>query len=258
MRNDLLIGIGATLIAMALFYFSDQNKKEALNIKKNKIESEADFTVPVEVRPNTVSEPVQAALVAAPPAIKKLSSQDITTEEKEQIFINFSKHLQTIGQCLKIQNRVETEKIEPSYDNLLVSLKPALGELVVQLDDWSQIDLVSPDGTKKRIRTEVNYENPNAPVKFVQLYNINSQGFPEMVTLDAEKSRNPTDDYINYLKGGSESVLDEKGSRAYFPEGEEVVLIERGGRMESVSITKNGKTVTCSGLDTLQSNCQCP
>ena len=36
MRKDLLLGIGATLIAMALFYYAD-HPTETLNIKKIKL-----------------------------------------------------------------------------------------------------------------------------------------------------------------------------------------------------------------------------
>ena len=36
-----------------------------------------------------------------------------------------------------------------------------------------------------------------------------------------------------------------------------VVLIERNGKLESVSVTRNGKTASCTGLDSVKSNCQC-
>lgn len=256
MRKDLLLGIGATLIAMALFYFAD-NPTAKLNIGKNKIDSDSDYGVPADRK--LLNSEVQAAVeqqqarlaVSAPSAALQAGS------ERDQISKNFAEHLKTVGTCLKINTAIDNPTIEPTYDNLLVSLRPAVGELVVQMDDWTQMDLQNPDGTRKRLRTEVNYDNPNSPVKYVQLYNINDQGFPELQNVDAEKARNPSDDYINYLRGGAELTLNERGSRVYFQEGEEVVLVERSGVIESFSMTKNGKTVSCTGLDAMNSNCQC-
>ncbi len=255
MRKDLLLGIAATLFAMALFYFAD-NPTAKLNIGKNKIDSDSDYSVPankilLNSEGSAAQQVASQAVVAVPSeALKAGAARDAISK-------NFVEHLKAVGTCLKINTAIDNPAIEPTYDNLLISLRPAIGELVVQMDDWTQMDLQNPDGTRKRLRTEVNYENPNAPVKFVQLYNINDQGFPEMQAVDPEKARNPTDDYINYLRAGANLVLDERGSRVYFQEGEEIVLVERAGVIESFSMTKNGKTVSCSGLDNINSNCQC-
>lgn len=256
MRKDLLLGIGATLLAMALFYFAD-NPTAKLNIGKNKIDSDSDYGVPANKKVLNDEVAEGQAIIAARSAVSAPSEALKAGAARDQISKNFAEHLKTIGTCLKINPAIDNPTIEPTYDNLLISLRPAIGELVVQMDDWTQMDLQSPDGSRKRIRTEVNYENPNAPVKFVQLYNINDQGFPEMQQVDAEKARNPSDDYINYLRGGADLMLNERGSRVYFQEGEEIVLVERSGVIESFSLSKNGKTVSCTGLDAINSNCQC-
>lgn len=252
MRKDLLLGIGATLIAMALFYFAD-NPKEPLNIGKNKIDSEADLSLPASKK--LLNQPARAqqqgeSSVAAGSVLEPGAAREVVSK-------NFAQHLKTVGACLGIKNAIDYDLIEPTYDNLIVSLSPVLGAVVVQMDDWLQLDLQNPDGTRKRIRTEVNYDNPNEPVKYVQLYNINDQGFPELQSVDPEKSRNPSEDYINYLRGGANLVLDERGSRAYFQEGEEIVMVERSGIIESFSLTRNGKTVSCTALNVANSNCQC-
>lgn len=249
MRKDLLLGIGATLIAMALFYYAD-HPNEPLNIGKNKIDADSDYSVPANKKLLNVPK-AQVTVVSGPSAVLNPGSG------RDEISRNFSEHLKTIGTCLKIKTGIEGPMIEPTYDNLLISLRPAIGELVVQMDDWTQLDLQNSDGTRRRIRTEVNYENPNEPIKYVQLFNINDQGFPELQPVDAEKARNPSDDFINYLRGGANPILDERGSRVYFQEGEEIVLVERSGIIESFSLTKNGITVSCTGLDVAASNCQC-
>lgn len=254
MRKDLLLGIGATLIAMALFYYAD-HPTTPLNIGKNKIDSDADYAVPATKK--LLNDESQSQADTGSTTVSGPSLALKPGEGRNQISKNFAAHLKEMGECLKINVAIDNSTIEPTYDNLLVSLRPAIGELVVQMDDWTQLELQNPDGTRKRIRTEVNYENPNAPVKYVQLFNINDQGFPEMQTIDAEKARNPTDDYINYLRAGANAISDERGSRAYFQEGEEMILIEKSGIIQTMSLTRNGSTISCTGLDSENSNCQC-
>jgi hypothetical protein len=257
MRKDFIIGIAATLIAMAAFYFYDQ-----VSLKKN------NKTEPTEVAEDL--EKIQTDSAAA--ASSDVSSGDKTVakaldtsagepakpEDVQQVYKNFSEHLKTMGTCLEIKNAVDSDKVDPTYDNLVVSLRPALGEVVVQMDDWTQRDLRNAQGDRKRLRTESNYDNgAGSPTKRVQLYKINEQGMPELQAIDQEQSVNPSDAYIDSLKGDFETSLEEKGARAYYQEGEEVVMIERNGKLESVSITRNGKTASCTGLDSLKSNCQC-
>jgi len=252
-RNTLLL-IGAIVISMAFFYWNDHRKDLPTHPQDSNFEDKKIFIKTQPTSHSALSDIPQSVSGTIAPFKQP---QTVTAEDKLVIDRNFAEHLKDIANCLKVGTAVDSPQIEPTYDNLLVSLRPALGDLVVQMDDWTQMDLQSSDGSKKRIRTEVNYESPNNPTKYVQLFNINDQGLPEMQSVDQEKAINPTDDYINYLKGGASIVLDERGSRAYFPDGEELVLVERAGKIESMSLTKGSKTVSCTGLDAIQSNCQC-
>ncbi len=257
MRKDFVIGIIATLVAMSVFYFYDRSEQKKIAAKA-KIEAEESL------------ENVQAESVVLPAAVltsgEKTLAKPMGTslgepakpEDNQQVYKNFSEHLKTIGTCLEIKNSVDSEKVDPTFDNLVVSLRPALGEVVVQMDDWTQRDLRNNEGERKRLRTEINYQsNDNQPLKHLQIYKVNEQGMPELQTADPEQTLNPTDSYIDSLRAGFETSLEEKGGRAYYQEGEELVMIERNGKLESISLSKGGKTVSCSGLDSLKSNCQC-
>ena len=253
MNRNLVLALGATVLTMAFFYFRDH--KDKISVDRNSdLEIKTTYKSTHVVSQSIDNKNSNDLNLENTSSVSSLAH---TADEKDTIDKNFIEHLKTIGTCLKINPVINHDRVEPTYDNFLVSIRPALGDLVVQMDDWTQLDLVSVDGVKKRIRTEVNYENPNNPVKYVQLYHINEDGMPEMQIVDPEKSVNPSEDYINYLKGGASVAIDERGSRAYFPDGEELVLVERSGKIESLSLTKNGKTVSCTSLDSLQSNCQC-
>lgn len=255
MRKDFLLGIFVTVLAMMYLYH--QNKKnyepELTTRRSITIKSASDSDLPVNknlLNSEKKSQPAEmTSIVKANPAQTDL--------EKERSEINFAQHLKTLGNCLKIDNSIESERIEPTYENLIVSLKPALGDIVVQMDDWTQLDMKMPDGKTKRIRTEVNYDEPNRPTKYVQLYFMNAQGMPEMQTLDKDLSKNPTDGFIESLKEGSSFLANEKGGRAYFQEGEETVIVERNNRIQSFTLTRNSQTVSCVDLDTASSTCEC-
>ena len=255
MRKDFLLGIFVTVLAMMYLYH--QNKKtyepELATRRPITIKSASDSDLPLNknlLNGEKKSQPTEEAL-----KVKAAPAQ--TDMEKERSEINFAQHLKTLGNCLKIDNSIESERIEPTYENLIVSLKPALGDIVVQMDDWTQLDMKMPDGKTKRIRTEVNYDEPNRPTKYVQLYFMNAQGMPEMQTLDKELSKNPTDGFIESLKEGSSFLANEKGGRAYFQEGEETVIVERNNRIQSFTLSRNNQTVSCVDLDTASSTCEC-
>jgi len=259
MRKDFLIGIFITLLAMTIFYFYDHADQKKIVViektKKEKISTDQSF---VESRPESLDESI-AQKNTQGRAMGISAGEPATPEENQQVYKIFSEHLKAIGTCLEIKNSIDSDRVDPTFDNLVVSLRPALGEIVVQMDDWTQRDLKNNDGERKRLRTEVNYQDggTSSPTKHVQLYKLNEQGLPELQSIDPEQSVNPSDAYIDSLKAGFETSLEEKGGRAYYQEGEELVMIERNGKLESVSITRNGKTASCTGLDSVKSNCQC-
>lgn len=255
MRKDFLLGIFVTVLAMMYFYHQNEKTFEPEPLSKRTVKTKSVSDSDLPLNKNLLKGESKMQTVDATPSNKAPAAQ--TDFDKERSEINFALHLKTLGNCLKIDNAIESDRIEPTYENLIVSLKPVLGDIVVQMDDWTQLDMQMPDGKTKRIRTEVNYDEPNRPTKYVQLYFINAQGMPEMQTLDKELAKNPTDGFIESLKEGSSFLTNERGSRAYFQEGEETVIVERNNRIQSFTLSRNNQTVSCVDLDTASSTCEC-
>lgn len=255
MRKDFLLGIFVTFLTMVYFYNQNKNTSEPEQTTQRNLRPKAASDSDLPLNKNLLITNQQTQPAETESTTKAMPA--LTDLEKERSEINFSQHLKTLGNCLKIDNSIESERIEPTYENLIVSLKPALGDIVVQMDDWTQLDMKTTDGRTKRIRTEVNYDEPNRPTKYVQLYLMNDQGMPELQNLDKELSRNPTDGFIESLKEGSSFLANEKGGRAYFQEGEETVIVERNNRIQSFTLTRNNQTVSCVDLDTASSTCEC-
>ncbi len=248
MRKELLAVVACTIFVMAFMYWNDNSKSV------DKITPEASSA---QTKLSLGSEFPQQNFVSA-----QTTSADATavTPRPDTDFENykqFAANLKTVSQCLQIKNHTEYDQVDPTFDNLIVSLKPALGDVTVFTDDWAQTDLRYTDGTLKRIRVEVGYDDPGHPSKYVQVYKLNEQNIPEMEDLDPQQATNPTDEYVESMKTGANILLHEKGGRAYFPGGEEMVVIERNGKLESFTMTKNNKTISCNSMTSAASNCQC-
>lgn len=253
MRAKYFLAITITLVTMAFFFFKDRGGNPS---------QLADTAAEVENTQQVANLAAGADKIiekqaADSKSIKEKTAQDASAEQAEEIELNFSANLKQMGVCLGFSTATESERLIPSFENLITSLKPGLGEIVVRMDDWTQTDLKYADGTMKRIRTEIEYQDTGSPVKRAQLYKINDQGMPEMQPLSTELATDPSEEFLNSLKADGQETLEEKGGRVYYQEGEELVLVERSGKVQSFSLSKGEKTFSCTETDVTTSNCQC-
>jgi hypothetical protein len=245
MKKEFLAIIAGTIFLMAILYWKDNQSNVDQN---NSLNSSAKvISASTELAPQ---EKFIARAASADSTLAKSQSQIAGSDA--EVSTHFVATLKTMGQCLQIKNVVDYDQIDP-----IVSLKPAMGDVTVYTDDWTQADVQYADGSQKRIRTEVNYDNPGNPTKYLQIYKLSEMGVPEMEDLDPQQTTNPSDEYIESMKVGSSTLQHEKGGRAYFQGGEELVIIERNGKIESITMTKNNKTISCNSMSSKESSCQC-
>ncbi len=251
MKPRYLFAILATITMMFLFFWKDRESTKPFKNGSN----ESSNVARLGNVPKTTG--AQQNQVNPTPDVKDKPSQtNKDADQIEEVQKSFSAHLRQLAQCLAVTVAVDQEKIDPHFDNLVVSLNPAFGNVLVKMDDWTQWDIEMQDGTKRRIRTETEYLENNIPTKRAQLYKLNQQGMPEMQTLGDDQV-NPTDEYLESLRGDGRTYIDEKASRSYYAEGEELVVVERNGKVQSFSVNKGEKTFSCSETDSVTSNCQC-
>lgn len=240
---------------MVMFVLFKKDRAEVSSVKEEETETEQKAA---KLDTDKKSEEVIKKQLVDSQALKeKASTPAISKEQIDEVQKQFSNELKQLGACLGIQPAVDAEKVDPTFDNLIVTLSAPLGDIVVKMDDWTQLDVKAADGSLKRIRTEVEYQENGTPIKRAQLYRINEQGMPEQQQLNIDQATDPTDQYLDGLKGDSQTILEEKGSRVYYAEGEELVLIERGGKIQSYSLTKGEKTFSCTETDAITTHCQC-
>lgn len=245
MKKSVVI-IFFTLIIMLLFYWRDR-----VQLKDNQVNLDPHSKM---IEQNAIEKKIKTEN-------KEMTDQpELKTDSKEAKELspkNFSERLKEISGCLQLNNLSDVDLNDPTLDNLMTSLKPALGEMVVLTDDWTQLDVEFSDGIVKKIRTEINYDDPSDPTKYLQVYRMNAEGFPEMETIDEKQALNPSREYLDSLVAGSNIVLEEKGGRAYFQNGEELAIVERNGSLDAISLNVKNKTVSCTNLMNKDSSCQC-
>ena len=182
-----------------------------------------------------------------------------TRQVSELVLKQFSLHLKSMAKCLGLAGAPAiSEKTEPTIDNLGANLKAALGDIVVQMDDWTQIEILDQNSVRKRVRVDYDYPDGSNPSRRLSMYQINSYGMPEIMNLTADEANNPNEAYISSLTEGHKVITDEKGTRVYFQDGEELIYSLRNGQLQSVSINKADKSFNCFNLDEENSSCSCP
>ncbi len=252
MQIRYLVTIAITLAVMVLFFWQDHS-----DLRDSAVDADSTNEVARLDTEKKSEEVIKKQLLDSDAIKEKATESPNSAEYVADVNKAFSTHIKLMGQCLGVTPSVNSEVVEPTFDNLVVSLQPTLGDVVVKMDDWAQLDVRSPNGELKRIRTEVEYQDNNNPIKRAQLYKMNDQGMPELQELNPEQSVDPSDEYLESLRGDFSTTNEEKGGRVYYSEGEELVLVERNGKIQSFSLSKGDKTFSCTETDSSTSNCQC-
>lgn len=255
MNTKYLVAIGATILVMALLFSKD--KKEKLS---------EDSSGEVEETSQVKAQPVSAASADATSAASVDKTPVLNLPVAEVMPVNpkvaelFAAHLKFMNRCLGVSsaNPSPLDKVAPSADNLFNQLRSSLGEVVMQMDDWSQTEIIDDKSVRKRVRVDYDYLDGAVPNRRLSMYQINSYGMPEIMSLSNEEINNPNQAYVDSLIEGNKVLNDEKGARAYFAEGEEVIYSIRNGQIQSLSINRADKSFNCFNLDDEKSTCTCP
>lgn len=252
MNSKYLLAILATTFLMVFFFTKDKKNK----IKNTNLSDTTEYAERKTARP-TVATP---SLLASSDTKIQAASEPITENRQasESVQKNFSFHLKSMGKCLKLIEQNVAEKSEPTTDNLMANLRSSFGDMVVQMDDWSQTEFLDQGAVRKRVRVDYDYPDGTNPTRRLSMYQINSYGMPEIVNLTADEVNNPNEAYVSSLFEGHKIVTEEKGARAYFSDGAELIFSVRNGQLQSVSINMGDRSFNCFNLDEENSSCTCP
>lgn len=252
MKSRYLLAILATAFVMVILFSKDKKNK----VKQASTEN-SEETIPVKLIVRTDAAPVLQASTENKAAVVPEPVLE-TRQVPASIQQKFSLHLKAMSKCLRFADPSVPEMSEPTTEFLIATLRPAIGDMVVQMDDWSQTEFLDQGPSKKRVRVDYDYPDGAMAVRRLSMYQINSYGMPEIVNLTADEVNNPNEAYVASLYEGRKIVTEEKGGRAYFSDGEELIYSVRNGLLQSVSINKGDHSFNCFNLDEENSSCTCP
>lgn len=247
-QNDLVTWIAIGVLSLVVIYgvhdwFAGRHSQAPVQASRSVSE-------PIIVRSTSTPKPATAPETTAPTAAVAALTDD-------QIRTRFALGLRDLNKCLSLNTVISGDQVEPTTETLLEILKPELNEQVLQTDDSSSVDLMTPAGEHRRIRVEMDYSGADRIVRRVKYFKIGDNNLLEPIVLDPEASADPTETFLASLEEDGQVVGREKTQRVYFAGGEEVVISEKDGKIAELNMNRNGRTFHCRPLDPASPGCDC-
>lgn len=206
-------------------------------------------TMPMDdEEPPPAAEPAPVAPTAAP-APAAMSS--------DQVRERFGQALRTMGPCLGLTTVPGGDRVEPTLDNFIQSVRGEVGESVLQTEDWSMAELTTSSGEKRILRVEMDYSGEDRIVRRVKYSRVNADGSSEPIPLAPEQAEDPTETFIASLESDGQVQTREKAQRIYFGGGEEIVVTEKNGLIDEISMSRSGRLFRCRPSDPNPDSCAC-
>jgi hypothetical protein len=255
LRHYFQIGIAVGLLVALVsgfVWFRDGSSK----LKTNN-EEIADTSVDdsVESGPDSrFDEDLEAKVgagVSSSPEKKKAGSVDLN---KSSEF--FGQSIKQLAACIGLNNTGTMDRLDPSIESLMASVKSDLGDPILNSEDWVTWNL-RVGGEERRIRLETDYAENDQASRHLLYFKLDAQGQPTLIPLPGEQTKNPSESFIASLQKDGEVYEEEKGERAYFENGQEVVLTEKNGKIDDLEFSNGAKTFRCAGILTSSPSCKC-
>ncbi len=236
------------ILGLGLYFLSPLSRTDETSVSDSEMEDE----VPPETSETSPLEQEGATLPADNPP--KVDSQAPPAANVQKIFANT---LRSLGQCLDTQNSVPGEELEPSLRTLVDSIRGEWGESVISTEDWMQVDLETPEGEKRRIRVEMDFDNETQIQRKLKYVTVESNGETRPISVPEDQAVEPSDSLIASLEAGNNILTREKFERVYFQNGEEIVARQTNGFISELEVNKGTKSFKCKSVNTEASACQC-
>lgn len=169
----------------------------------------------------------------------------------------FAQNLQAMGTCLETQNSVPGEELEPSLRTLVDSVRGEWGESVITTEDWMQIEMETPEGEKRRIRVEMDFDSETQVQRKLKYTAIDQAGQARPIEIAEDQAVEPSESLIASLESGNKILTREKFERVYFQNGEEIVARQANGFLTEIEINRGNKSFKCTSMNQETSSCQC-
>ncbi|MGZ3768837.1 MAG: hypothetical protein ACXVCP_05030 [Bdellovibrio sp.] len=182
-----------------------------------------------------------------------------TKMEDPQRFEAFSKNMLALSQCLNIKTETLDPNSELSFDTFNSLLKPALGDVVTQETIWTSSDIKTKTGELRRIYVQQESDSDNGvPTRTLKYYSLSADGSQKEIPLSEDQTINPSDTLIASLESDGSLMGNSSAKRVYYKNGDDMLMVERSGKIYSFELPHGGKVFTCKGADAAETmKCAC-
>jgi hypothetical protein len=249
-QNSVLI-ILISIIGVTLWLWSPFSKKKPPTSQSE--ESEEIVGDPSSGDP--VSSETPEPMAAATTMGKPVSLQAEGPSEK--VRLNYAQKLRDLGTCLETRNSVPGDELEPSLQVLIDSVRGEWGESVINTEDWMQVEMQTPEGERRRLRVEMDFDNETQVQRKLKFMSVAQDGQTATIPISEDQAIEPSESLIASLESGNKILVREKFERIYFQNGEEIVARQKDGFISELEVNKGPKTFKCLKLNEEESDCKC-
>lgn len=210
---------------------------------------------------NEPANPVRASNESEAPVENQNPGAPLTTTppplDLQGIRTRFASGVNQAATCLGLQFTAGSDQVEPTLDTWMGYVKPELGEPVLQSEDRSVVEIQTSTGEHRQIRVEMDYTGEDRIVRRVKYTKVNPDGTSTPIPLSPEQAEEPSETFLASLESDGQVSRREKSQRIYFPNGEEIVVTERDGRISDLEMSRNGRSFRCKPEDSSPDACHC-
>ena len=170
---------------------------------------------------------------------------------------NFAQQLRLLGTCLDTPNNVPGDELEPSLRTLIDSIRGEWGEAVISTEDWMQVEMQTPDGEKRRMRVEMDFDNESVVQRKLKLMAVDASGATTPISVPEEQAVEPSETTIASIESGNQILNREKYERHYFQNGEEIVARQANGMIVDMEVNRGARSFKCTKMNEEAGTCQC-
>lgn len=194
-----------------------------------------------------------AAKMAASPTPERAKNEAVDLTRASEFF---SQSIRQLSVCLGINVSAGADRLDPSFDSFVSVVRSELGDPIMRSEDWVTWSLRA-GAEERRIRIETDYSDSDKASRHLLYFKLDPQGQPSLIPLPAEQTTDPSDAFIASLQKDGEIYEEEKGQRAYFENGQELVMTEKNGKIDDLEFSNGSKIFRCAGVLTANPSCKC-
>lgn len=181
-----------------------------------------------------------------------------TQMEDPKRFEIYQQSLKQMAECLNIKIEDLDPQAEINFDYFNSVISADLGDIVAQIEEWSAVDIRTNSGDIRRIYIESSRSGEPDPERVLKYYSISPGGEHTELPLAKDQMSSPLDSLLASLEKDGDVIGRSVSRRIFYQNGDDLLLVERNGKIYSFQLPHEGKTFSCTAADSSSTmTCQC-